>query len=140
MHSSGFTTPSLPAAAQLWAVLKDFHTGDFLRDLFKQHHLKLVSVGKRMGTSGQNISGMFNRAHISDDTLARLSKAAGFDILSAVRRAKASAYGDDAPLSVVAEQPARYGSASDLLVHLDEYDEATQLKILRFIQQLPKRR
>lgn len=140
MNSYALETHSRPTLAQLWAVLKEFHTGDFLRELFDKHHLKLASVGRRMGTTGQNISGMFKRAHIHDETLVRLGEAAGMDILSMVRKEKLRLQGVD--LSQVAEPSPTYGrpSAVDVVVHMDDYDETTQLKILRFIQQLPKRR
>jgi len=142
MNSYGFATASRPALAQLWRVLKEFHAGDFLRDLFDRHHLKLVSVGAAMvpPTTGQNISGMFNRARIEDTTLVRLGNATGLDILGMVNREKARLQGIDLPL-IASEPPAAYGrgSANDLVVHLDDFDEATQLKILRFLQQQPKR-
>lgn len=139
MNTYEFATIYPSATAQLWRVLKEFHAGEFLRDLFKRHHLKLVSVGRSMGTTGQNISGMFDRAHITDQTLLRLNEATGLDVLGMVQREKARMLGID--VSMVSEPAAPYtrSSATDLVVHMDDYDEPTQLKILRFIQQLPKR-
>jgi hypothetical protein len=140
MNTCAFETDAPSALAQLWRVLKEFHTGDFLRELFDKHHLNLASVGRSMGTTGQNSSGMFNRAQIHDETLARLSKATGLDILGMVQRKKAQLYGLDVPtMAMEPAPPYGRGSANDLVVHLDDFDEVTQLKILRFLQQLPKR-
>ena len=139
MNTYALTTPISSAPAQLWRVLKEFHTGQFLKDLFKDRHLKLASVGKRMGTTGQNISGMFERAHVTDETLRRLNAATGIDVLGMVQREKARLLGIDIPM--VSEPRAPYGrpSGSDYVVHMDEYDEQTQLRIVRYIQQQPKR-
>lgn len=140
MHNGGFATSFRSTHAQLWRVLKEFHTGEFVKALFDRHHLKRASIARSMGISPQAISGMFDRADIGEDLLARLSNASGIDFLTSVRRERARIGGVE-ETSMLMEPPASYGrsSAVDVVVHMDDYDEPTQLKILRFIQQLPKR-
>lgn len=142
MNTAGFATPFPSAAAQLWAVLKEFHVGEFLKDVFDRHHIKRAGVARALDVSPQSISNIFDQVDVGDERLIRLSRATGLDLLGMVRRERLKRQGIEPELAIASEPAPSYGrpSAMDLTVHMDDYDEATQLKILRFLQQLPKRR
>lgn len=118
--------------------------GDFLRKVFDDHHLNRASVARAYGVQPQSLNDTFNRQTIGDDVLAGLSRATKLDIIAMVRQAMAAtvpAVGSN----MVQEPPVQYGRSSTdmeglkLTVRLEEYDEATQLQIIRYLQQLPKR-
>lgn len=124
-------------------MVKGFHMGEFIKELLDEHKVKYAALAKEMGKSAQNVSDIFKRATVGDAVLMDLGKAARLDLIGMVRREQARLSGRELPpLNAVGDPAAVYGrraAGMELVVNLEEYDEATQLKILRYIQQLPKR-
>lgn len=84
--------------------------------------------------------------------LVNLTNALKFDLRAMVmeeraRRTAPGSYPERTNQTSTVSEPASYGvesirkraSGLDLTIHMDEYDEQTQLQILRFVQQQPKR-
>lgn len=116
--------------------------GDYLRRVFDEHKLNQAAVAVEMGVSPQSVNKKFNQDRIGDDVLIRMGAAARLDLLGMVRREQARLLGKPLPpeASTVSEPITAYGRRGmELVVNLDEFDEATQLKILRYLQQQEKR-
>lgn len=105
MHTAGFRTPVQLAATQLWRVLKEFHVGEFVKAEWKKRHLNMESVARAAGYTAANIRGMFERVHVNDTTLARLSAASGVDFLALVKaeRARLGGYEELSMVTAVRE-------------------------------------
>lgn len=119
-----------------------FHMGDFVRKLLEQRKQVHSRVAKDAGMTPTNFSDMLGRTRIGDDILQRVGAAMGVDLLALVRlrmdarNMHESAVGDPPG----AYQPALSAtiptsSARTITIDLDAFDEETQLRILRFIQQ-----
>lgn len=123
-------------------MARAFHMGDYLRRVFDEHKLNQAAVAVEMGVSPQSVNKKFNQDRIGDDVLIRMGAAARLDLLGMVRREQARLLGKPLPpeVSTVSEPVTAYGRRGmELVVNLDEFDEATQLKILRYLQQQEKR-
>lgn len=123
--------------------------GEFLQELFKQHHLNQASVARALGQSSQNISDMFERGHIRDETLVQLSAAARVDFYAMVKAEEAKRRGE--PSNVVSEGPLpAYGhqathliskpSSFKLIIELEHYPAESRIELLSFLERLSARR
>lgn len=138
-----------PTAAQLCRVLKTFHTGNYLRELFKEHHLKLSSLARVLGVRPQTVHGYLQQENLSDEILVRLGNASKLNVLGMVRIAKGTGpakYGVDEEVSILAEPTMGWTRPSDkaeglrITIQLDDYEQPVQLQIVRYLQQLPRRK
>lgn len=124
-------------------MVQGFHMGDFIRQVLADHKVNKAAVARSMGVKPQTVNDMLDRQSIGEAVLIKLGAAARIDVLGLVRREQARLSGRELPPpSTVGEAEASYGRRSpgvELVVNLEEYDEATQLKILRYLQQLPKK-
>lgn len=135
------TSPHTSAVAHLWGVVDEVHMGQIVRELLEERKQKHRAVADAAGMKPANFSDMLQRKDIGDDILAKVGKAMGVNLLEVVRFRQDQAYGRE-PAPVVSEPIPPYGQqhgGPELVVHLDDYTEEMQLKILRFIQQVPKR-
>lgn len=106
-----------------------------------------------MGVTANSFQSYFGSATIADDVLRRMSAVLKFDLFGLVmnERARMGAgplpyVNEVAPFREVKEPAYEWKSGlmpgsrgMEIIVHIEEYDEATQLKILKFLQQQPKR-
>jgi hypothetical protein len=125
--------------------------GTWLKELLKKRHINSASVAKTMGVTANTFQSYFAATLISDDVLKRITAAIGFDLYSLAkeeqaRRTVGPQVVDSKAASTVEEPSARYGhvraggkDAWLMTLNLDDFDEAEQLKIVRFLQQLPRR-
>jgi hypothetical protein len=121
---------------------KGFHMGEFVKRVLDEHQVKYAGLARVMEVSPQAVQGMFDRERIGDEVLMNLGQAARLDMLGMVRREQARVMGKPLPpeVSTVTEPVNAYGRRGmELVVNLDEFDEATQLKILRYLQQQEKK-
>lgn len=135
---------------QLWAVVWTFHMGEFVKGLLEERHINAASVAKEMGVKPTSFPSYFRSAVISDDVLIRMTNALKWDLYGLVkaeqaRRMVGPPIGE--PSSDIAEPTVQYKArpvaANDkglvLMLNMDDYPEDVQLKILRFLQQQPRR-
>lgn len=135
---------------QLWAVVGTFHMGEFVKELLEQRHINMASVAKEMGVKPTSFPSYLKSQVISDDVLIRMTNALKWDLYGLVkaeqaRRTLGPPIGEQP--SELAEPQVQYKArpvaASDkglvLMLNMDDYPEDVQLKILRFLQQQPRR-
>lgn len=132
-------------------MVHTFHMGEWLKDLLKKRHIKSASVAKAMGVAATSFQSYYGAAVIGDDTLRKITAVIGFDLYSMAKEEQARrTIGPQAvepTVSSSANEPeARYGHVRQggqdawlMTLNLDDFDEAEQLKIVRFLQQLPRR-
>lgn len=116
-------------------MVKGFHMGDFIRQVLADHKVNKAAVARSMGVKPQTVNDMLDRNTIGEAVLVKLGAAARIDVLGLVRREQARLTGRELPPPTATAEPlAGYGQRAnglELVVNLEEYDEATQLKILR---------
>lgn len=126
--------------------------GEWVKALLESRHIKIASMARAMGIDEKSAASYWTSKVISDDVLMRMTNALGWDLIGKVRNEQARRM---APIAVTepassneAREPAvpyqrRPAGSSDtgmvLMINLDEYEEQDQLRILRAIQQMPKR-
>lgn len=128
--------------------------GEWLRELLDRRHINVTSVAKAMQPSVS--AGAFQKYYasqvISDVVLRKITAAIGFDLYSMAKEEQArrtvgpQVVAPAGAPAVVSEPAARYGHVRQggqdawlMTLNLDDFDEAEQLKIVRFVQQLPRR-
>lgn len=116
--------------------------GDFIRGLLEERKQKHGAIADAAGLQRQNFSDMLKRQTIGEDTLVKVGRAMGLDLVQLVRYRKDQLMGLDTETGVADPQQeyGRQAAGPELVVHLDQYSEEVQLKILRFLQQQPKRK
>lgn len=124
--------------------------GEWVKALLESRHIKIASMARAMGIDEKSAASYWTSKVISDDVLMRMTNALGWDLIGMVRneQARRMAPAPVASSESTAAEPAvpytrRPAAAPEsglvLMVNLDEYEEAEQLKILRALQQMPKR-
>lgn len=127
--------------------------GDFLKAFFERRHINAASVARAMGVEPTSFPSYFRSKVLSDAVLRRISKALELDVYTLVKAEQARvtmgpSIGQPAPQSgEVQEPPISYvpatGMASPnactLVINLDEFADDVQLRILRYVQQQPRR-
>lgn len=126
---------------------KDVHMGDFVRDLLDRRKQVHSRVARAAGMSPTNFSDMLRRARIGDAILHKVGMAMGVDLVQLVRLSLDG--GDELhqdPWSVDSEPAVQHEgkavvnkAARTITIDLDAFDEEVQLKILRFLQQQPRK-
>ncbi len=130
--------------------------GEFVKELLEKRHINVASMGSAMVPSVKSgtIQNYYKSAVISDDVLDRMTRALGFDLRGMVqdeqaRRSDVKAELRTAGSNQVAEEAPPYvrrpsvsttgGSAYEIVLKMEEWPEDVQLRILKFLQQQPKR-
>lgn len=147
----------LPTAAQLWRVVNSFHMGEFLKTLMEQRHINVSSLAEAMGIKPQSFPSYYRSAVIKDEVLIKMTNALGWDLFGLIKQEQARRMvgprigekqsSTDANLPMASDAAVEYRrrppSAPDtglvLMINLDEYAEDSQLRILRVLQQEPRR-
>jgi hypothetical protein len=128
--------------------------GEWLKDLLERRHINVSSVAAAM--PGSPSKGVFQKYYasqvISDAVLKKITAAIGFDLYTLAKQEQArrtvgpQVVEPKTTSNVAAEPAARYGhvraggqDAWLMTLNLDDFDEAEQLKIVRFLQQLPRK-
>lgn len=127
--------------------------GEWVKDLLERRHINFASMARAMEIDPKSTASYWTSKVISDEVLMRMTNALGWDLIGMVRNEQARRMspqalpGDAIGESLMSEPMPAYqrrpASASDsglvLMVNLDDYDEPDQLRILRTLQQVPKR-
>lgn len=124
--------------------------GEFVKALLVERHIKFASVARAMEIKPESFSGYFESKVISDDILNKMAAHLKFDLVGMVqdevaRRSNTRAYKPASTQSARAQEPsvpyerATGSGGPSLTVRLLDYDEATQLQIVKFLQQQPLR-
>lgn len=127
--------------------------GEFVRDLLEKRHIKVASMARAMGIDPKSAPSYWTSAVITDDVLMRMTNALGWDLYSIVKNEQAkrtiapALSSSDSSASTVSEPVTRYerrpASASDkgmvLMVNLDEFEELEQLKLLKYLNNAPRK-
>lgn len=131
-------------------MVNSFHTGDFVRRILERRHINVASVAEAMGIARTTFGGYLDAKTISDTVLIKITNVIGFDLYGMVKaelQRLATPAVPGSP-SVVAEDMAPYGrprvQPSEGIgvvwqIHADDFDEDTQMSILRFLNQQPRR-
>lgn len=144
-------TPVPIPTAQLWRVVHGFHMGEWVRELLERRHINVSSLAEAMKVTRGAFQSYFKATVISDKVLREMTKAIGFDLYSMVkeeqaRRTLGTEVKKEEKESVVSEPVARYGHVRQgghdawlMTLNMDDFDQAEQMKIVRFLQQLPRK-
>lgn len=134
--------------SQLYPMVKgDLHIGDFVKSVLVNRHINRSSMAKALHVSPAAVEGYLRATNLSDAVLVKMSHALQFDLYGMVQAEKAKRLPKEAKNgSLVKEPPVKYGTDSPtgsagvtIVLHMEEYDEDTALKIFRFLSQQPKK-
>ena len=134
-------------------MIHTWHMGEWVKQVLEDRHINTASVARAMGVTTGAFHSYFKSAVLQDETLRKMSTALKFDIFTMVKQEQARLLNGDAHKapdensSVMSEPPARYGrvkvgsnpDAWLMTLNMDDFADDVQLKIVRFIQQLPRR-
>jgi transcriptional regulator with XRE-family HTH domain len=125
--------------------------GTWLKELLEKRHINNASVARGMGVTSNTFQSYFAATQIGDEVLKKITAAIGFDLYTLAkeeqaRRTVGPQVVDSKAAAAVEEPSARYGhvrangkDAWLMTLNLDDFDEGEQLKIVRFLQQLPRK-
>lgn len=122
--------------------MEELHIGEFVKKILVDRHINRSSLAKAMGVKQPAVEGYLRAVTIKDDTLMRMSKALKFDLYGMVQEEKAKRLPKELPGDSEVNEPAvKYqargpegGSGVTILLHMEEYDEDTALRIYKFLQ------
>lgn len=127
--------------------------GEELLRLLKERHINVSSLAEAMGVKPQTFQSYGRSRVLGDEILMRITSAVGWDLYGEMKRRQANAmgyasYSEKENMSAVREaEGPTYKRTSQggrdsfqMSVNLDDFEDADQLRIIRFIQQLPRRK
>lgn len=115
--------------------------GDVIRDLIVERKQKFVAIARAMPTTPQNFQHILRRRKIGDDILRSISRAMGVDVVELIRLKQDQLAGVAGSTRHSTPGLPKWGirHGTELVIRLEEYPDEVQLKIIRFLQQLPKK-
>lgn len=126
---------------------EDLHIGSFVKEVLLQRHINRSSMAKALGVSQPAVEGYLRAANLGDGVLLKMSKVLQFDLYGMVQAEKVKRLPKSLkPGNVVYDPPVKYDSNSPtggtgitIVLHMDEYDEETALRIFQFLSQQQKK-